>query len=234
MRGLNPDRNETILIVEDDHSLREGMAMNFRLQGYRVLVASDGDEGMAKAFDAHPDLLVLDIMLPGFSGLDILEELRERGENMPVLILSARGKVPDKIEGLRMGADDYLSKPFDLPELLARVDALLRRSRFERENEPPLTFGRVVINPGARRLTLRGEEIRLSAREFDLLCLLASAPGKTFSRETILDRVWGRSFEGTPRTVDNFIMSLRHKLEDDPAAPRHIQTVRRVGYRLDF
>ena len=234
MRGLNPDRNETILIVEDDHSLREGMAMNFRLQGYRVLVASDGDEGMAKAFDAHPDLLVLDIMLPGFSGLDILEELRERGENMPVLILSARGKVPEKIEGLRLGADDYLGKPFDLPELLARVDALLRRSRLERENEPPLTFGRVVIDPGARRLTLRGEEVRLSAREFDLLCLLARAPGKTFSRETILDRVWGRSFEGTPRTVDNFIMSLRRKLEDDPAAPRHIQTVRRVGYRLDL
>ena len=224
---------ETILVVEDDRSLREGLAMNFRLKGYRVLTAVDGDEGMLKAFDASPDLMILDIMLPGCSGLDILDELRKRGESMPVLILSARGSVEHKIEGLGLGADDYLAKPFELPELFARVDALLRRDRRERESQPPLEYGDVVISPGARRVTIRGGEVPLSAKEFDLLCLLARSPGQTFTRDTILDRVWGWGFEGTPRTVDNFIMALRHKLEDDPTNPRHLRTVRQVGYRLD-
>ena len=228
-----PERNETILVVEDDRSLREGLAMNFRLKGYRVLTAVNGDEGMQKAFDAGPDLMILDIMLPGLSGLDILDELRKRGESMPVLILSARGSVEHKIEGLGLGADDYLAKPFELPELFARVDALLRRDRRERESQPPLEYGDVVICPGARRVTLRGDEVPLSAKEFDLLCLLARSPGQTFTRDTILDRVWGWGFEGTPRTVDNFIMALRHKLEDDPTNPRHLRTVRQVGYRLD-
>ncbi len=224
---------ETILIVEDDRSLREGLAMNFRVKGYTVLTAVDGEEGMQKAFDARPDLIVLDIMLPGFSGLDILDELREQGENTAVLILSARGDLDQKIEGLNLGADDYLAKPFELPELLARVEALLRRNRREVESLPPLEFGEVVIEIAARRVTLRSEEVKISAREFDLLCLLARSPGRTFSRETILDRVWGWGFEGTPRTVDNFVMSLRRKLEDDPANPRHLRTVRQAGYRLD-
>ena len=228
-----PERNETILVVEDDRSLREGLAMNFRLKGYRVLTAVDGDEGMLKAFDASPDLMILDIMLPGLSGLDILDELRKRGESMPVLILSARGSVEHKIEGLSLGADDYLAKPFELPELFARVDALLRRGRREREGQPPLGYGDVVICLDSRRVTLRGDEVPLSAKEFDLLCLLARSPGQTFSRDTILDRVWGWGFEGTPRTVDNFIMALRHKIEDDPTSPRHLRTVRQVGYRLD-
>ena len=224
---------ETILIVEDDRSLREGLAMNFRVKGYRVLTAMDGEEGMQKAFDARPDLVVLDIMLPGFSGLDILDELRERGENVPVLILSARGELDHKLEGLKLGADDYLAKPFELPELLARVEALLRRNRREQESLPPLEFGEITIELAARRVTLRSEEVQVSAKEFDLLCLLARSPGKTFSRETILDRVWGWGFEGTPRTVDNFVMSLRRKLEEDPSNPRHLRTVRQAGYRLD-
>ena len=185
---------ETILIVEDDRSLREGLAMNFRVKGYTVLTAVDGEEGMQKAFDARPDLIVLDIMLPGFSGLDILDELREQGENTAVLILSARGDLDQKIEGLNLGADDYLAKPFELPELLARVEALLRRNRREVESLPPLEFGEVVIEIAARRVTLRSEEVKISAREFDLLCLLARSPGRTFSRETILDRVWGWGF----------------------------------------
>ena len=224
---------ETILIVEDDRSLREGLAMNFRVKGYRVLTAMDGEEGMQKAFDARPDLVVLDIMLPGFSGLDILDELRERGENVPVLILSARGELDHKLEGLKLGADDYLAKPFELPELLARVEALLRRNRREQESLPPLEFGEITIELAARRVTLRSEEVQVSAKEFDLLCLLARSPGKTFSRETILDRVWGWGFEGTPRTVDNFVMSLRRKLEEDPSNPRHLRTVRQAGNRLD-
>jgi DNA-binding response OmpR family regulator len=227
------ERSERILIVEDDRSLREGLAMNFRIRGFAVVTAADGDEGMLKAFDARPDLILLDVMLPGCSGLDILEELRERGERVPVLVLSARGSVQQKVLGLTRGADDYMGKPFELPELLARVEALLRRNRADREQQPDLRFGEMLIEVGARRVLRGREEVPLSAREFDLLCLLARSPGKTFSRETILDRVWGWGFEGTPRTVDNFILSLRRKLEADPAAPRHIVTVRQVGYRLD-
>jgi DNA-binding response OmpR family regulator len=226
-------RDETVLVVEDDRSLREGLATNFQVQGWRVLTAADGDEGMQKAFDCRPDVIVLDIMLPGWSGLDILQELRAKAEDVPVLILSAREKTRDKIQGLDLGADDYVTKPFELPELLARVEALLRRRRMERRGEPSIEFGDVEIDPTGRSVRKRGQEVRLSAREFDLLLLLARSPGRAFTRETILDRVWGWGFDGTARTVDNFIVSLRAKLEDDPASPRLIRTVRQVGYKLE-
>ncbi len=224
---------ETILVVEDDRPLREGLALNFKLHGYHVITAADGEVGMQKAFDVRPDLIVLDIMLPGYSGLEILAELREKHEDVPVLILSARDTLDDKVEGLLLGADDYLAKPFELPELLARTEAMLRRRRMNRLAEPEIGFGAVVIDPAGRNLTVEGREIGLSAKEFDLLCLLARSPGRAFSREEILDRVWGWGFDGTTRTVDNFILVLRQKLEADPAHPRHIKTVRQVGYRLD-
>ena len=227
-------KSETILIVEDDKSLREGLAMNFSLQGYRVLTASDGDEGMQKAFDSRPDLIILDIMLPGWSGLEILSELREKSQDVPVLILSARDKTGDKIEGLDLGADDYVTKPFELPELLARVEAMLRRQRGRRGKEPKIEFGNIVIDPVSRTTLVGGSEVNLSAREFDLLILLARSAGRPFSRATILDRVWGWGFDGTERTVDNFIMALRQKVESDPSAPVHIKTVRQVGYKIDF
>ena len=229
--GAQPD--QTVLVIEDDRSLREGLALNLRLRGYEVLTAADGEKGMDRAFDTRPDLIVLDIMLPGFSGLEILEELRGRHQDVPVLILSARGTTGNKVEGLELGADDYLSKPFDLPELLARAEALLRRRRMNREAEPPVSFGRVVIEPGSRSVTVDGAPIELSAKEFDLLLLLARSPGRVFTRDEILDRVWGVGFVGTARTVDNFIRSLRQKIEAEPAQPRHIRTVRQVGYRLD-
>jgi len=229
----NPEKQASILIVEDDRSLSEGLAMNFRLKGFKVLTASNGDEAMRKAFDDRPDLIILDIMLPGYSGLDVLDELRNRGEDVPVLILSARGKVEHKVEGFSLGADDYMAKPFDLEELFARVDALLRRGMKENETQPLLRYGNVVIDQAGRQVKKEGNEVALSAKEFDLLCLLAKSPGQTFTRDTILDRIWGWGFEGTPRTVDNFIMSLRRKLEDDPTHPRHLRTVRQIGYRLD-
>ncbi|MFH1531434.1 MAG: response regulator transcription factor [Pseudomonadota bacterium] len=234
MTDGTPERSETLLVIEDDRSLRDGLAMNFRLRGFRVLTAVDGEEGMRKAFDDRPDLIVLDLMLPGFSGLEILDELRTRGETVPVLILSARGSLDAKVRGLGLGADDYLSKPFELPELLARVEALLRRGRVVQDRLPEISFGEVVVDQVARRVTLAGRDVVLSAREFDLLVLLARSPGQTFTRETILDRIWGWGFEGTPRTVDNFIMAIRQKLEADPAKPRHLRTVRQVGYRLDL
>ena len=224
--------SETILVVEDDRSLREGLAMNFRLRGYRVLTAADGDEGLRAALDGRPDIIVLDLMLPGTDGLEILSELRDRGVVVPVLILSARDRLQDKVRGLEIGADDYLTKPFQLPELIARVEVMLRRRRTALRAANDLGFGEVRLDLEGRRVTVRGEETALSAREFDLLALLAGSPGRAFTREAILERVWGWSFEGTVRTVDNFIRSLRQKIEADPAQPRHIVTVRNVGYRL--
>jgi DNA-binding response OmpR family regulator len=222
----------TILVIEDDRALREGLVLNFELHGYRVDAAADGEEGMQKAFDARPDLIVLDIMLPGWSGLDILTELRDRNENVPVLILSARGTTDNKVEGLNIGADDYLAKPFELPELLARVEAMLRRRIIDQPAEPPFTFGHVVLDRINRQVTVRGAEVALSAKEFDLLRFLALAPGRPRTREEILDNVWGWDFEGSPRTVDNFIRSLRRKLEAVPSHPRHILTAHGVGYKL--
>ncbi|MBN2495407.1 MAG: response regulator transcription factor [Deltaproteobacteria bacterium] len=226
-------RKERILVIEDDNALRNGLALNFRAQGYEAICAADGDEGMRRAFDDQPDLIVLDIMLPGWSGLEILSELRDRGERTPVLILSARNKTREKIEGLGLGADDYVTKPFELPELLARVEAMLRRTRVDRESEEEVAFGQVVIAPARRSVSVGGEEIELSAKEYNLLSLLASSPGRPFTREEILHRVWGWDFDGTARTVDNVILSLRKKIETDPSNPRHIKTVRQVGYKLD-
>ena len=224
----------TILVIEDDRALREGLVLNFELHGYQVDAAADGEEGMQKAFDLRPDLIVLDIMLPGWSGLDILAELRDRNENVPVLILSARGSTDNKVEGLNIGADDYLAKPFELSELLARVEAMLRRRSVDQTAEPPFTFGRVVLERDNRRVLVRGDEVAMSAREFDLLCFLALIPGRPRTREEILNNVWGWDFEGSPRTVDNFIRSLRRKLEPDPSHPRYILTAHGVGYKLQL
>lgn len=236
LSGKQPGESgsESVLVIEDDRALRRGLAMNFELRGYRVLTAADGDEGIKLAFDSGPDLIVLDIMLPGFSGLDILSELRAKGRDVPILILSARGSTDSKIEGLGLGADDYLAKPFALSELFARVEALLRRRRAEKRKNLRRVFGGLIIDLAGRRVTLRGKEVGLSAKEFDLLALLAGSPGKAFRRDDILDRVWGFGFDGTARTVDNFILSLRQKIESDPASPVMIKTVRQVGYKFDI
>jgi DNA-binding response OmpR family regulator len=225
-------RGATILVIEDDRALREGLVLNFELHGYQVDAAADGEEGMQKAFNIRPDLIVLDIMLPGWSGLDILAELRDRQENVPVLILSARGSTDNKVEGLNIGADDYLAKPFELPELLARVEAMLRRRGVDHPAEPPFTFGHILLDRENRRVTVRGDEVAMSAKEFDLLCFLALVPGRPRTREEILNNVWGWDFEGSPRTVDNFIRSLRRKLEPVPGNPRYILTAHGVGYKL--
>lgn len=222
-----------ILIVEDDRSLREGLAMNLRLKDYETITASNGDEGMKRAFNDKPDLIILDIMMPGWSGLEIVEELRKRGQNTPVLILSALGTVPDKITGLNLGADDYMSKPFDLPELLARVAAMLRRVQNNNGETSALSFGPLSISKTTREATLNNKKIKLSAKEFDILYLFASSPGQVFTREQILQQVWGWDYEGTERTVDNYVVSLRKKLENSKSAKKHITTIPRVGYSFN-
>ena len=227
-------REATILVVEDDRSLREALAMNFELRGYRVLAAADGEAGVRLAFDERPDLIVLDLMLPGLDGFEILGQLREKEIDVPVLILSARGQVSDKVNGFRLGADDYVTKPFQLPELIARVERMLRRRSRRRATQGTIAFGEITLDPAVRTVQRAGRDVTLLAKEYDLLYLLASNPGHPFSRETILDRVWGWGFDGTTRTVDNYILALRQKLEADPARPRLIKTVRQVGYRLDF
>ena len=226
-------RQETILVIEDDKSVRDGLVMNLQLQGYQVVSCADGDEGMKLAFSARADLILLDIMLPGWSDLEILSELRQQSQNVPVLLLSARDRMEHKIEGLELGADDYVTKPFALPELLARIEALLRRHRGHNRQDSILRFGQVEIDPATRTVMVRGTPVELSLKEFDLLLLLARNPGRPFGRESILSSVWGWDFDGTTRTVDNFIMSLRQKIEKDPSRPVHIRTVRQVGYKLE-
>lgn len=222
-----------ILLVEDDKALREGLAMNLRLEGYEVLTAADGEVGMQLAFDARPSLIILDIMMPYWTGLDILEELRKRGEQVPVLILSARDTTSDKVAGLKLGGDDYLTKPFDLPELIARVEVMLRRQQAGVEALPALSFGQVTIDRQSRRVEVKGRPVDLTDKEFKLLCLLAGSPGRVFTREEILERVWGWDYAGTSRTVDNFVASLRKKLKGGRGGPIYIHTVPRVGYRLE-
>jgi DNA-binding response OmpR family regulator len=227
-----PSEPSRILVVEDDRALLTGLAMNLRMEGYDVLEASDGETGMRLAFDAHPDLIVLDIGMPGWSGLEILEELRSRTQHVPVLILSARRTTNDKVQALDIGADDYMTKPFDLPELIARIRAMLRRQQTDAADLPPLVLGELKLDRAARTAWVRGRELSLSTREFDLLRLFAESPGKVFTRDAILERIWGWDYEGTARTVDNFVAGLRKELKKHAPLCIAIQTVPRYGYKL--
>ena len=223
---------ETILVVEDDASIREGLEMNLRLEGYRVIGAGDTAAGLAALGEDPPDLVLLDLMLPDGSGLDLLRRIRRDPElcEVQVLLLTALGLESDKVRGLRLGADDYITKPFSLAELLARIDASLRRHRAARQ--AVIRFGEVEIDPLRREVRRAGESLRLTPREHDLLLHLARHLDRVFSREQLLRAVWGPDYEGTARTVDNFVSSLRAKLEPDPAEPRHLVTVHGLGYKL--
>ena len=225
---------ETILIIEDDASLAQGLAHNLRYEGYKVLVATDGATGLRMACDGGPDLVVLDLMLPGINGLEILRALRTEGLEMQIIILSARGREQDKVAGLKLGADDYVAKPFGLSELLARIDAAMRRPREVRKRRiaQPILFADVVVDLSTREARRGDEPVHLTARELDLVALLASHPRRPFTREQLLRQVWGYAYDGTERTVDNFMRSLRRKLEKDPARPKHFTTVHGVGYRF--
>lgn len=229
-----PDNDARILVVEDDPAIRRGVVMNLRAQGYEVLEAESGDDGLDLALNASPDLLILDVMLPGFSGLELLRALREEEVDVPVIILSARDRVVDKVEGLELGADDYMTKPFGVKELLARVRVRLRRDRQAKGRHTTLRFGDICVDRTARTVTRGGEDVHLSPKAYGLLEHLIETAGRAQSRDHLLRCVWGWDYEGTARTVDNFLRTLRAALEPDPESPIYFVTVRGVGYRLDL
>jgi DNA-binding response OmpR family regulator len=219
-----------ILLVEDNADLAYGLRNNLEIEGYQVEVAPDGPAGLALARSSAPDLVILDVMLPGLDGFRVLRSLRSEALTMPVLVLTARGEESDKVRGLRLGADDYLTKPFGLLELLARVEALLRRSGQPRGGSE--RFGSIVVDRAARTVTRGGAGIELAPKEYDLLLALLVREGEVVPRLELLRRVWGYSAAVVTRTLDTHVAELRRKLEEDPARPRHILTVRKVGYRL--
>ena len=222
-----------ILIVEDNPDLAFGLRNNLEIEGYEVLVAVDGPAGVASTREHRPDLVILDLMLPGMDGYRVLRTLRGEGFDKPVLILTARGEEADKVMGFRIGADDYVTKPFGVLELLARVDALLRRTVRGSKEVVVESFGEVQIDPSTRLVRRQGASVPLAPMEFDLLLALVRRRGAVVSRRELMKEVWGHQADDVvSRTVDTHIAELRRKLEPDPAAPRHILTVRKAGYRL--
>jgi DNA-binding response OmpR family regulator len=224
---------KTILIVEDDRSINMGLAKNLKYEGYQVLSAEDGERGLRLAVDRKPDAIVLDVMLPGASGFEVCRSLRRARIHTPILILTARDQEVDKVMGLDLGADDYMTKPFSLAELIARVKALLRRSSdFEEEGEQEYKFADVRVDVRGRSILRKKKDVAVSPREFDLLVFLLRNAGRALNREEILNKVWGHDYYGTARTIDNFVTKLRQKLEKDPENPKHILTVRGHGYKF--
>ena len=223
---------ETILVVEDDPAIVKGIQTNLRFEGFEVLSAGDGERGLELAVDKAPDLILLDVMMPRMNGFEVLRELRRREIEIPVIMLTAKGEEMDKVRGLDLGADDYVTKPFALQELLARVHAVLRRKRRFDSQLDQVCFGNVELDFTARTARVAGEPVELTSREFDLIRFFLMREGEALERQEILNRVWGFDYFGTDRTVDNFINRLRRKFEPDPDNARYFLTVRGVGYRF--
>lgn len=229
-RGREKDR---ILIIEDEADLVRGLELNLTDEGYEVDWAADGREGLRKALEEAPDLVILDLMLPAMNGLDVCRELRQKKANVPVIMLTAKGEEVDKVVGLEIGADDYMTKPFSARELLARVKAHLRRERREPRTVPKsCIFGDVEIDFVHFKVRRRGREFDLTSLEVDILKYLIARKGEVVSRNALLDKVWGYEKFPTTRTIDNHILKLRKKIEDDPARPKHIFSVYGEGYRF--
>ena len=222
-----------LLIVEDDRAIALGLRVNLRKEGHEVTLVQDGETGLRLALEPGVDLVLLDVMLPNRNGYDILRELRRRGSAVSVLMLTAKGMEGDKILGLKLGADDYLAKPFGLGELLARVEALLRRRPSPVEKRALFKFGEVEVDLDRQTVQRASAPVEVSPQEFKVLRLFLTSGGRALSREDILARCWGAEYEGTPRTVDNFVRSLRVKLEGNAEEPRHFLTVRGHGYRFE-
>ena len=223
-----------VLVVEDEPTIADVVCRYLTRAGYTARTAADGLGAVAAATARRPDLIVLDIMLPGIDGLEVMRRLREQnGRPLGVILLTAKGDEQDRIAGLRLGADDYVAKPFSPAELVARIDAVLRRTQPSGDGETPLVAGDLHIDLAARRARLRGTELTLTQREFDLLAHFARHPGQVFTREQLMDAVWRFAYYTDTATVTVHVRRLRAKLEDDPATPERLQTVWGVGYRFE-
>lgn len=220
-----------ILIIEDESNIRELISYNLAGNNYKVVEAEDGLQGFEMSLREKPDLILLDLMLPGKNGLDICKELRERGSKVPIIILTAKHDDIDKVMGLEFGADDYMTKPFSVHELMARIKAVLRRSEQSSEVKY-ITRGGLTINIERHEVLVDGKEIELSLKEFDLLKTLAENKGMVMTRDQLLDKVWGIDYDGENRTVDVHIRYLRRKLGDEESESKYIQTIRGMGYKM--
>jgi len=233
---MRPAQEDTalqrILIIEDEQDMVLGLRKNLEWEGFEVVAAGDGEAGLTCALNNSHDLILLDIMLPKLSGLDVCRRLRSRGVNTPVIMLTARGQEIDKVLGLEIGADDYVTKPFSICELLARVRATLRRASRQDTESDLYRFGDVELNFGKYQAQRRGQPLELSPREFGMLKYFVQHRGETVTRDQLLDEVWGYDNFPLTRTVDNHIARLRQKIEETPTEPRHIITVHRLGYKF--
>jgi len=227
------DSAPSVLVVDDEPTIRELVARYLERAGYRASVADDGPQAIAMSSERRPDLVVLDIMLPGIDGLEVMRRLHEGPPPRPaVILLTAKGEESDRIVGLRSGADDYMAKPFSPRELVARVQAVLRRSSPDPESREPMVFDGLCVDPAARSVRVEGQEVTLTQREFDLLAFLAANPGQVFSRDRLMELVWRCPYYNDSSTVTVHIRRLRAKIEPDPERPRFLQTVWGVGYRF--
>lgn len=220
-----------MLIIEDDPTMLIGLRDNFEFKGYKVVTANDGEKGLNAALNSKPDLILLDIMLPKINGYEICRLIREEKLAMPIIMLTAKGEESDIVLGLNLGADDYVTKPFSIKELLARAAAFLRRSK--KEEQDIYAFGDLQLDIAARRLTRKNKEIELSPKEFNLLEYFVKKPGRALTRDEILNAVWGYDCVVTSRSIDRFVTTLRNKIEPKPERPIFIHTIRQVGYRFE-
>jgi len=221
-----------ILIVEDEPNMVAGLRDNFEFEGYDVVSAYDGEEGLQRALADSPDLVVLDVMMPKMSGLEVCKHLKAKRPSIPIIMLTARGQEVDKVVGLELGADDYVTKPFSIRELLARVKAVLRRSHTLPKDQDRYSFGDAEVDLRGCRVTRNGKELEFSSTEFELLKYFVSHPGEILSRDRLLEEVWGYDSYPTTRTVDAHLVRLRQKLEPNPEQPRFFLTVHGTGYRF--
>ncbi|MFN2456001.1 MAG: response regulator transcription factor [Pyrinomonadaceae bacterium] len=231
------ERKTTLLVVEDDDKISEMITEHFSRAGFNVKTAEDGTQGVQVALQDHPDAIVLDLMLPKMDGLAVCREIREKAPYIPILMLTAKDDVVDKVLGLEMGADDYITKPFALRELEARVKSVLRRARniasaANAGDEAPIVRGRLRIDPSKREVTVGERQVELTPKEFDLLRLFATNPGRVFPRKYLLEKIWDYSYEGYDRTIDSHINRLRAKIEENPDNPQMVLTVWGIGYKF--
>jgi two-component system alkaline phosphatase synthesis response regulator PhoP len=226
------ERKTRILIVEDEPAMVQGLRDNFEYEGYEVISAADGADGLNRAIADQPDLVVLDVMMPKMSGLDVCKQLKARKPSLPIIMLTARGQEIDKVVGLELGADDYVTKPFSIRELMARVKAVLRRASPQAATAEVYRFSDVEVNVRSNEVLRGGQPVELSSKEFALLAYFVAHPAETLSRDRLLDAVWGYENYPTTRTVDAHIVHLRQKLEPNPEEPRFILTVHGSGYKF--